>query len=180
MNPIDKWRAKGRLPWKLGLQVVKIIVVTLQLLIFGMNMSKYLVHQGNMVVSFRELFLSDWDSVREVMSYPPAAGPYAVYSKKELYAHINNAIIAYSSITTTAIGNFGYAKNVSQDNPMSPISFCKDYYTFGEADPTNFFFNYTSEHSHDCIEVKNETMMPGDPAWADFSIQEYLGRRTSR
>lgn len=121
MNPIDKWRAKGRLPWKLGLQVIKIIVVTLQLLIFGLNMSKYLLHQGNMVVSFREMFLTDWDPVREVMSYPPAAGPYAVYSKQDLYAHMNYAVTVYSSITTTAIGSFGYGPNITADNEMSAI-----------------------------------------------------------
>ena len=151
MNPIDKWRAKGRLPWKLGLQVIKIIVVTLQLLIFGLNMSKYLLHQDNMIISFRELFLSDWDPVREVMTYPPAAGPYAVYSKQDLYDHMNYAIAVYSSVTETAIGNFGYAQNVSEHNPMSAIDLCKDYYAFGYVDPTTYFYNYTSHQVRSII-----------------------------
>ncbi|KAI1294959.1 Mucolipin-3 [Halotydeus destructor] len=174
MNPIDKWRAKGRLPWKLGLQVIKIIVVTLQLLIFGLDMSKYLVHQGNMIVSFREIFLSDWDTVREVMSYPPAAGPYAVYRRQELYEHMNYAIIAYSQITSSAIGTFGYAKNISSENPMSAIEFCKDHYKLGIVDPTTYFYNYTNKVEHECIDVYNETLMPNDPTWQDFDMEDYL------
>ena len=30
MNPCQKWRAKGKFPWKLIMQIVKIIVVTVQ------------------------------------------------------------------------------------------------------------------------------------------------------
>ena len=163
MNPLDKYRTKGKLPWKLGLQVVKIIVVTLQLLIFGSHMSKYLTHQGNMVVTFRELFMSNWDPVREVMTYPPSAGPYAVYTKDEFYKHVNNAIAVYAGLTTSAIGLFGYAHNVSMDNPMSPISLCKEHYTHGMVIPSKFFYNYTNIRSYDCLDIVNATMMPGDP-----------------
>jgi mucolipin len=174
MNPLDKWKMKGKLPWKLGLQIVKIIVVTLQLLVFGSNMSKYLTHQGNMVVTFRELFMSDWDTVREVMTYPPAAGPYAVYTKEDFYIHVNHVVTTYASLTDSAIGLFGYGRNISDHNPMSAISFCKEYYAHGIAEPTYYFYNYTNIRNYDCIDVKNETLMPGDPLWTDFSIQTYL------
>lgn len=30
MNPVEKWRAKGRFPWKLGIQALKLCVVTMQ------------------------------------------------------------------------------------------------------------------------------------------------------
>jgi len=163
MNPLDKWRTKGKLPWKLGLQVVKIIVVTLQLLIFGSHMSKYLSHQGNMVVTFRELFMSNWDPVREVMTYPPSAGPYAVYTKDDFYKHVNNAIVVYAGLTTSAIGLFGYAHNVSMDNPMSPITMCKEHYTHGVAIPSKFFYNYTNIRSYECLDIVNTTLKPGDP-----------------
>jgi hypothetical protein len=163
MNPLDKWRTKGKLPWKLGLQVVKIIIVTLQLLIFGSHMSKYLTHQGNMVVTFRELFMAGWDPVREVMTYPPSAGPYAVYTKEDFYKHVNNAVGVYAGLTTSAIGLFGYAHNISMDNPMSPISLCKEHYSHGVAIPSKFFYNYTNIRSYDCLDIANETMMPGDP-----------------
>jgi mucolipin 3 len=83
MNPIDKWKAKRRFPFKLLIQLIKIILVTAQLTIFGFDMSSYLSQEGNMIVSFREIFLTNWDSVREVMAYPPAAGPYAISTKED-------------------------------------------------------------------------------------------------
>ena len=49
MSPIDKWRAKGRLPYKLFLQIIKIVFVTIQLIIFGIDMSEYMTLEANMV-----------------------------------------------------------------------------------------------------------------------------------
>ena len=49
MSPIDKWRAKGRLPYKLCLQIIKIVFVTIQLIIFGIDMSEYMTLEANMV-----------------------------------------------------------------------------------------------------------------------------------
>lgn len=49
MSPIDKWRAKGRIPWKLLLQIIKIVLATIQLAFFGSDMSSYLTQEGNMV-----------------------------------------------------------------------------------------------------------------------------------
>lgn len=77
MNPLDKWKAKGKFPWKLLLQLIKIIFVTIQIVMFGSDMSRFYNHVGNTVVTFRELLLIKWDPVREVMAYPPSAGPYA-------------------------------------------------------------------------------------------------------
>lgn len=30
MNPCEKYRARGQIPWKLGLQILKIVMVTTQ------------------------------------------------------------------------------------------------------------------------------------------------------
>ena len=49
MSPIDKWRAKGRIPYKLCLQAFKIVFVTLQLIIFGIDMSNYMTLESNVV-----------------------------------------------------------------------------------------------------------------------------------
>jgi hypothetical protein len=56
MSPINKWRAKGRLPWKLGLQIIKIVFVTIQLLIFGIDMNNFLTLEANVVSIFHYLF----------------------------------------------------------------------------------------------------------------------------
>ena len=35
MDPIQKWKAKRRFPWKLCLQLLKIVFITVQLCLFG-------------------------------------------------------------------------------------------------------------------------------------------------
>ena len=55
MSPIDKWRIKGRFPWKLLLQVVKIILVTTQLVLFGNNVTQYRAADSSMVRGVWEL-----------------------------------------------------------------------------------------------------------------------------
>lgn len=37
MSPIDKWKIKGKFPWKLLFQIIKIILVTIQVILFGNN-----------------------------------------------------------------------------------------------------------------------------------------------
>lgn len=49
MSPWDKWRIKGRFPWKLLFQIVKIIFVTSQLIIFGSNVTDYKSADNSMV-----------------------------------------------------------------------------------------------------------------------------------
>ena len=68
MNPIEKWKCKKKFPWKLLLQIIKIIFVTIHVLTYGSSMARFLNHQGNMAISFRELLLNNWDPVREVVS----------------------------------------------------------------------------------------------------------------
>lgn len=87
---------------------------------------------------------------------------------------MNYAVVAYSSITTTAVGTFGYAQNISATNAMSPISICKEYYAQGVTDPTNYFYNFTNTQVRECLQVFNETALPGDPSWSDFSIEQYF------
>jgi len=41
MSPIDKWYIKGRFPWKLFFQVIKIVIVTIQVILFGSNVTLY-------------------------------------------------------------------------------------------------------------------------------------------
>ncbi|KAH9381380.1 hypothetical protein HPB48_009040 [Haemaphysalis longicornis] len=51
-------------------------------------------------VALHHIFLSGWDSVREIANYPPAAGPYAVYTKFEFYKHVDYVVRQYSNVTT--------------------------------------------------------------------------------
>ena len=72
-------------PWKLFLQFVKVILVTTQLMIFGNFRYAHTNFYEYSHIAFEHLFFRDWDSVREVIAYPPATGAYAIYKKDSFY-----------------------------------------------------------------------------------------------
>lgn len=89
MNPCQKYRAKGIVQWKLFFQILKIILVTVQLVLLGVNVSAHVEFIERTNTAFQHLFLKNWTASLETMPYPPTAGYFAVYTKPELYASIN-------------------------------------------------------------------------------------------
>ncbi|XP_015914357.1 mucolipin-3 [Parasteatoda tepidariorum] len=171
MNPIEKWRAKGKFPWKLLLQVIKIIFVTLQLVVFGSDGTVYELQKQNTVFSFRHMFLKDWTSLRDVVAYPPSTGPYAVYTKPEFYGTVNHVIRTYANITNVALGTYCY----DQVNcTMSNLTFCRKEFKMIVAFNSSVTFDgHTKELCHDIPSI----YPPGDPRWAHFSIRTYLSEQ---
>lgn len=111
-NPIEKWHTRKRLPFKFIVQVIKIILGTVQVMqmrshvqiyrckselicyytsifsqlyIFAQNRNEYIYYDYNNQLAFSHLFLKVWDASREVSNYPPAAGPLALYQAVEFY-----------------------------------------------------------------------------------------------
>ena len=174
MNPIDKWKTKKKFPWKLLLQIIKIIFVTIHVLTYGSSMARFLNHQGNMAISFRELLLNNWDPVREVMAYPPSAGAYAVYTIEDFYQNFDFAIKNFAKITKQATGSFGYLTNNTDE--VSPIEVCFKSYVNGTMDPAQFEYNYNNQIKKKCYVL--DSMGPaGSPNWEKFSFEKYLNDR---
>lgn len=40
--------------------------------------------------------------------------------------------------------------------------FCKDYYAIGHVDPHEYFYNYTNHQVHECIDVFDVDLHPGN------------------
>ncbi|XP_054166328.1 mucolipin-3-like [Oppia nitens] len=176
MSPADKWRAKRRQPCKLVVQVLKIILVTIQLFVYGYDMSAHLAQESNSVIAFRELFLSNWDPVREVMAYPPAAGPFAVYTRQDFYASIDYAIAQYANITSASVGSFGYAINSTDrtGRNMSDILVRRQHYNKGEARPSDYYYEYDNQVFTDELAI-GELFPPNDQRWStEFSSLKYF------
>ena len=47
--------------------------------------------------------IQDWDSVREINSYPPTTGAYALYMKSTFYGLFNNTADTYYHLEENAI-----------------------------------------------------------------------------
>lgn len=168
MNPLEKWRAKGKFPWKLVLQIVKIVFVTILLCIFGSDGYVYELQKQNMGSSFRHMFLKDWTAIRDVVSYPPSTGPYAVYTKSNFYENVNHVVKTYANITNVGLGTYCY------DGPnctMTGVSFCRT--VFRKMIAFNFSVNFDGRPQTICHEIP-KLYPEGDKRWHKFSIENYL------
>jgi len=153
MNPIEKFLARRQTPWKLFLQFVKVILVTTQLMIFGNFRFAHTNFYSNTQISFEHLFFKDWDSVREVMAYPPATGAYALYKKQSFYD-----LFDYAAKTFLHLEDL----TVNPINKTSNLGFCV-YATKGTG-PTK---EYLTMLPKTCIEIPDANL-------THFKSSEYL------
>ncbi|XP_049806343.1 mucolipin-3-like isoform X1 [Schistocerca nitens] len=162
MNPIEKWQAKRRFPYKFIVQVIKIILVTLQLCLFAHSRYNHINYTWDNRIAFSHLFLKGWDSTREVNAYPPGVGPLAVYQIFEFYLTIDYAIAGYTNLSN-AIGPYSYTE---EDNSMPPPVLCICHYKEGTIFGFNESYVFNSEIEEVCINMKNTTK--------PYSSEEYL------
>ncbi|XP_045451127.1 mucolipin-3-like [Melitaea cinxia] len=151
MNPIEKWQAKRKFPYKFVVQVIKIVLVTLQLCLFAHNRYIHVNYTWDNRISFSHLFLFGWDATREINAYPPGAGPLAVYKVDEFYNSLNYAYEGYSNLSN-AIGPYSYN---DEDNIKPNPLFCQYYYKKGIINGFNESYEFNSEIIYTCINFTN-------------------------
>lgn len=171
MNPIDKWRSKKKIPWKILFQMLKLIIVTMQVYSIGTEMSRFINNQVKLKITFSELLLDNWDRIREITTYPPAIGANAIYKKEDLYASIDYAIKEFSKVTESGLGSIAYdSKRIDE---VSPIHLYIKRYVTGQANPYNFTYNYDSDVVVDNLTISS-IYPAGDPHWENFSVKDFL------
>ncbi|CAG5117238.1 unnamed protein product, partial [Candidula unifasciata] len=89
LDPITKLRNFHGFPWKLTLQILKVVLITVQIVIFGDQRENTVEYFERSELTYRHLLLKDWNVAYETLPYPPAAGQYAVYNMSELFDHMN-------------------------------------------------------------------------------------------
>ncbi|XP_014243557.1 mucolipin-3-like isoform X2 [Cimex lectularius] len=149
MNPIEKWKTKRRFPYKFLVQIIKIALVTIQISLFAHTRYNYVNYAWNNRITFSNLFLMGWDSVREVYSYPPSIGPLAIYKQIDFYKAINHALSGYKNINGT-IGPYSYA---NENNYMTPPSLCVYQYKKGYIFGFNESYVFNNEVVKECCQV---------------------------
>ncbi|XP_076178711.1 mucolipin-3 [Ptiloglossa arizonensis] len=149
MNPIEKWQAKRRLPYKFAVQVIKIVLVTVQLCLFAHNNYTHVNYAWNNRLAFSHLFLEGWDAIHEVPPYPPATGPLAVYRQDDFYSAIDYALNGYYNIDS-AIGSYSY---ITEDNTIVPIVLCLYQYKEGIIFGFNESYIFDKEIVETCVNI---------------------------
>lgn len=143
MSPCDKYHAKGRKPYKLVLQLLKIIIVTAQLVLFGLSNQVVVTFKEENTMTFKHLFLKDYDESSD--------DSFAVYTQQDVYDHMFYAVDQYLALPETTVGRYAYVYGVGVNG--SALSLCQQYYKKGRIDPANDTFTIDPHIITDCIGV---------------------------
>ncbi|KAM3865524.1 mucolipin-1a [Diretmus argenteus] len=150
MSPCDKYHAKGRKPFKLGLQLLKIVIVTVQLVLFGLSNQVVVTFKEENTMTFKHLFLKDYDE--------GSGDSIAVYKQSDVYDHIFYAVDQYLALPETTIGRYAYVFGVGVNG--SALSLCQQYYKKGSIDPANDTFSIDPRIITDCVGVNPLSVPP--------------------
>ncbi|XP_061539504.1 mucolipin-3 [Phycodurus eques] len=142
MNPCEKYHARGRKPWKLILQIIKIAIITTQLVSFGLSNQMVVTFKEENLMTFQHLFLKDY--------VDGSIDTYAVYRQDDVYDHIRYVIEQYGRLHNTTVGNHEYEKTGSV---YTPLSLCQEFYRNGTIYPGNDTFEIDAYVETDCIYI---------------------------
>uniref|UniRef100_A0A667HPV4 Mucolipin extracytosolic domain-containing protein n=1 Tax=Lynx canadensis TaxID=61383 RepID=A0A667HPV4_LYNCA len=148
MNPCEKYRARHQIPWKLGLQILKIAMVTTQLVRFGLSNQLVVAFKEENTVAFKHLFLKGYSGTDE--------DDYScsVYTQEDAYESIFFALNQYHQLKNISLGTLGYGEN--EDNRIG-LKVCKQHYKKGTMFPSNETLNIDSDIEIDCVHLDLST-----------------------
>ncbi|XP_051737155.1 mucolipin-3 [Ctenopharyngodon idella] len=139
MNPCDKYKARRRKPWKLILQIVKIAVVTIQLVSFGLSNQMVVQFKEENLMVFRHLFLKNFTK--------SSANTYAVYTQHDVYTHIAYTVEQFLMLPSITVGNHEYEK---EGDVYTPLTICQQFYHNGSVSPANETFDIDTQVDEEC------------------------------
>ncbi|XP_052449063.1 mucolipin-3 isoform X1 [Carassius gibelio] len=142
MNPCDKYKARGRKPWKLMLQIVKIAVVTIQLVSFGLSNQMVVQFKEENLMAFRHLFLKSFTE--------SSANTYSVYTRHDVYTHITYTVNQFLKLPSITVGNHQYEK---EGDVYSPLTICQQFYRNGSISPSNETFDINAQVDEECLQI---------------------------
>ncbi|MED6279144.1 hypothetical protein CHARACLAT_031554, partial [Characodon lateralis] len=142
MNPCEKYHARGRKPWKLMLQIVKIAIITIQLVSFGLSNQMVVTFKEENLMTFKHLFLKDYaDGDMDT---------YAVYRQADVYDHIEYMILQYGLLHNNTVGNHEYERN---GTTYTPLLLCQEFYRNGSIYSGTETVEIDAHVETECLEV---------------------------
>ncbi|ELK06300.1 Mucolipin-2 [Pteropus alecto] len=161
MNPCEKYRARHQIPWKLGLQILKIVMVTTQLICFGLSNQLVVAFKEENTVAFKYLFLKGYSGIDED-NYS-----CSVYTQEDAYESIFYAINQYHRLKNISLGTLGYGEN--EENRIG-LKVCKQHYKKGTMFLSNETLNIDSGIETDCIHLDLQTLSKDAEDWKNSSF----------
>ncbi|XP_037131270.1 mucolipin-3 isoform X1 [Syngnathus acus] len=142
MNPCQKYKARGRKPWKLMLQIFKIALITAQLVSFGLSNEMMVTFKDDNLMAFRHLFLKGYKDRN--------LGGHVLHTKTDVFEHIDYIINRYINLQNLTVGNLAYEKI---DGEYTPLLVCQEFYRNSNIDPGNETFYIDPHVETECISI---------------------------
>ncbi|KAM9324677.1 mucolipin-2 [Gastrophryne carolinensis] len=153
MSPCDKYRARRQLPWKLALQVLKIVMVTTQLVLFGLSNQLVVSFKEENTMAFKHLFLKGYTGIDED-DYSTT-----VYTQKDLYDGVFHVIDQYRQIGNLSLGTISY----ENEEKRKGLKICKQHYRRGSIHPSNDTFYIDPTVETECLHLAHDLLLTGHP-----------------
>ncbi|KAM7317822.1 hypothetical protein ACRRTK_022559 [Alexandromys fortis] len=173
MSPCEKYRARRQIPWKLGLQILKIVMVTTQLVRFGLGNQLVVAFKEDNTLAFKHLFLKGFSGVDE--------DDYScsVYTQEDAYesiffamkqASVLNVLLlntTYRHLKNISLATLGYGEN---EDSRTGLKFCKQHYKTGATVPPNETLNIDSDIETDCIHLDLQVLDKEPEGWTQTAF----------
>lgn len=150
MSPCEKYRARRLFPWKMIVQILKIIMITTQLVLFGLNNQLVVSYKEENTMSLKNLFLKDYSGVDED-DYS-----VAVYTQQGVYDSIFYIFDQFSQLEQLSVGPISYAED-DAGNKL-PLTVCKESYKRGSINPSDEAFDIDAQLEKVCQQHDHRTV----------------------
>ncbi|XP_059728185.1 mucolipin-1 isoform X2 [Haemorhous mexicanus] len=150
MSPCDKYRARGRRPVKLALQLAKIVLVTVQLILFGLSNQLVVAFKEDNTVAFKHLFLKGYED--------GADDTQAIYTRGDLLEHLAFVLEKYLAVPNETLGRYAYGGTGGGTEGGPGLRLCQRFFRRGDIDPGNDTFDIDPGVVTECLGLH-----PGDP-----------------
>ncbi|XP_026879808.2 mucolipin-2 [Electrophorus electricus] len=142
MSPCEKYKSRRQIPWKLMVQILKIVMITTQLVLFGLNNQLVVSYKEENLMAFKNLFLKGYSGTDDD-DYS-----VAVFTKKSVYDNIYYVIDQYFQISQLSVGPISYAEDNGE--PL-PLVICKEYYRRGSVEPSDEYYDIDAHTETVCL-----------------------------
>ncbi|XP_026062808.1 mucolipin-3 isoform X1 [Carassius auratus] len=141
MSPCQKYRARGRKPWKMMLQILKIAIITFQLVSFGLSNEMMVTFKEGNIITFKHFFLKNYQDRNK---------DYALYTRHDVHDHILYIINKYLHLEDLTIDNHAFERI---NDVVTPLSICQELYRHANVLPANETFDIDPHVETECLSI---------------------------
>ena len=173
MTPFEKYRSRGRVPWKLIFHLLKLLCLTMLLLLFGQDKCQLRTVLNAYTNNLGNLLIKDYstDSNRDA-SLP--GGP-VVHKQYEIADSTSHSLIHFFNLTSSAVGIFGFNKDNNNKTVLPDLCVTRFNNTIVDVSEWNFTFDEKTSTKCTKVDCRNSTRLECKRTVVEMLPESYNG-----